>query len=61
MMKFVEHMPLFIGLLVWTCRGLGVLQFLSINQTLIQLRLEDLWKGNELGLVMIRKLNSQPG
>jgi hypothetical protein len=29
--KFIEHGPLFIGLLVWTRRELEVLQFLSIN------------------------------
>jgi hypothetical protein len=32
-----------------THRGDGVLHFLSINQTLIQLRLEDSWKGMNLG------------
>jgi hypothetical protein len=32
-----EKKPLFIGLLVWTRRGLRVLQFLCINRTLIRL------------------------
>jgi hypothetical protein len=31
-MKFVKHMPLFIGLLVPSCRGHGDLAFLSTNQ-----------------------------
>jgi hypothetical protein len=59
--KIRENRPLFIGLLVWTRRVLGVLQFLSINQTLIRLHLEDFWKENELGLVTIRKPNSRLG
>jgi hypothetical protein len=59
--KFGENRPLFIGLLVWTRRGLGVLQFLSIHQTLIQLHLEVFWKGNELGFVTIRKPNFRLG
>jgi hypothetical protein len=59
--KFKEDRPLFVGILVWTRRGLGVLQFLSINRTLIQLRLEDFWKGNELRLVTIRKPNFRKG
>jgi hypothetical protein len=39
--KFDEYGPLFIGVLGPTRRGDRVLHFLSINQTLIQLRLED--------------------
>jgi hypothetical protein len=38
--KFDKYEPLFIGLLGPTHRD-GFLHFLSINQTLIQLRLED--------------------
>jgi hypothetical protein len=59
--KFGKNRPLFIGLLVWTHRGLGVLQFLYINRTLIWPRLEDFLKGNKLGLVTIGKLNSRSG
>jgi hypothetical protein len=51
---------LFIGVLGPTRRGDGILHFLSINRTLIQLRLEDFWKGMNFGLVMIWKLNSRP-
>jgi hypothetical protein len=54
-------MPLFIGLLVWTHRGLRVLQLLSINRTLIRLHLEDLWQGNKLGLVTIQEPNYRSG
>jgi hypothetical protein len=39
--KFDKYGPLFIGLLGLTHRGDGVLYFLSINRTLIQLCLED--------------------
>jgi hypothetical protein len=59
--KFKENRLLFIGLLEWTRRQLGVLKFLSINRTLIRLGLEDFWKENELGLVTIQKSNSRPG
>jgi hypothetical protein len=31
-LKFVEHSPLFIGILVPSCRGRGDLAFLSTNQ-----------------------------
>jgi hypothetical protein len=61
MTKFNEYMLLFIGLLGPTRRGCRVLFFLSINRTLIRLRLEDFWKGINFGFVMIRKLNSRPG
>jgi hypothetical protein len=43
--KFDEYKPLFIGLLGPTRRGCGVLHFLSINRTLIRLRLKVFWKG----------------
>jgi hypothetical protein len=46
--KFELKGPLFIGILAWTRRGLKVLRFLSINQSLIRLRLEDFWKGNRI-------------
>jgi hypothetical protein len=59
--KFDEYEPLFIGLLGPTRRGDGVLHFLSINRTLIQLRLEDIWKGTDFGFVTIWKLNSLLG
>jgi hypothetical protein len=45
--KFIKHGPLFIGLLVWTRRGLRVLQFLSLNRTLIRLCLEDFLERNQ--------------
>jgi hypothetical protein len=60
-LKFDEYMPLFIGVLGHTRRGDGDLHFLSINQTLFQLRLEDFWKGMNLGLVTIWKLNFRLG
>jgi hypothetical protein len=56
-----EYGPLFIGLLGPTRRGCGVLRFLSINQTLIRLRLQDFWKGMNFGFVTIRKPNSRLG
>jgi hypothetical protein len=59
--KFHEYGPLFIGLFDPTHRGDEVLHFLSINRTLIRLRLEDFWKGMNFGFVTIWKLNSQPG
>jgi hypothetical protein len=43
--KFDEYGPLFIGLSVPTSRGCEVLHFLSMNRTLIRLRLEDFWMG----------------
>jgi hypothetical protein len=46
--KFDEYEPLFVGVLGPTRRGDRVLHFLSINQTLIRLRLEDFLKGGEL-------------
>jgi hypothetical protein len=51
--KFDQYGPLFIGVLGPSRRGYGVLHFLSINQTLIWLRLEDFWKGMNFGLVMV--------
>jgi hypothetical protein len=57
--KFGENRSLFIGLLVWTRRGLGVLQFLSINRTLIRLHLEDFWKETNSGWLRYR--NQIPG
>jgi hypothetical protein len=59
--KFDEYGPLFIGLLGPTCRGDGVLNFLSINQTLIWLHLKDFWKGLNFGLVTIWKPSSRLG
>jgi hypothetical protein len=59
--KFDEYGPLFIGLLGPTRRGDGVQHFLSINRTLLRLRLEDFWKGMNFRLVTIWKPNSQPG
>jgi hypothetical protein len=59
--KFDEYRLLFIGLLGPTRRGDGVLHFLSINRTLIRLRLEDFWKGMNFRFVMIWKPNSRPG
>jgi hypothetical protein len=44
-MKFVEHMPLFIGLFVPSRRGHRDLAFLSANQIQTQLRLKDIAKG----------------
>jgi hypothetical protein len=61
MTKFNEYKLLFIGLLGPTRRGCRVLCFLSINRTLIRLRLDDFWKGINFGFVTIRKLNSRPG
>jgi hypothetical protein len=58
--KFDEYGPLFIGLLGPTRRGDRVLYFLSINRTLIRLRLEDFWKGMNLEFVTIWKPNSWP-
>jgi hypothetical protein len=43
--KFDEYGPLFIGLSVPSSRGCEVLHFLSMNRTLIRLRLEDFWMG----------------
>jgi hypothetical protein len=59
--KFDEYVPLFIGVLGPTHRGDGVLHFLSINWTLIRLHLEDFWKGMNLGLVTVWKLNFTAG
>jgi hypothetical protein len=59
--KFDGYKPLFIGLLGPTRRWDGVLRFLSINRTLIRLRLEDFWKGMNFGFVTIQKPNSWPG
>jgi hypothetical protein len=59
--KFDEYGPLFIGLLGPTSRGCGILRFLSINRTLIRLRLEDFWKGMNFGFDTIRKPNSRSG
>jgi hypothetical protein len=54
---FDEYGPLFIWLLGPTRRGDGVLHFLSINRTLIRLRLE----GMNFGFVTIWKPNSWLG
>jgi hypothetical protein len=51
--KFDEYGPLLIGVLGPTHRGDRVLNFLSINRTLIQLCLEDFWKGMNFGLVTV--------
>jgi hypothetical protein len=59
--KSNEYGSLFIGVLGLTRRGDGVLHFLSINQTLIRLRLEDFWKGMSFGLVTVRKPNFLAG
>jgi hypothetical protein len=59
--KFDEYGPQFIAVLGPTRRGDGVLHFLSINQTLIQLRLEDFWKGMNFRLVTVWKLNFLAG
>jgi hypothetical protein len=48
-MKFVEHMPLFIVLLVPSCRGHKDLAFLSTNQIQTRLRSKDIAKGVILG------------
>jgi hypothetical protein len=52
--KFDEHGPLFIGLLVPSHRGCRELSFLSSNQTQTRLRSEDIGKGMIHGLVTIR-------
>jgi hypothetical protein len=59
--KFDEYGMLFIGVLGPNRKGDGVLHFLSINRTLIRLRLEDFWKGMNLGLVMVWKPNFPAG
>jgi hypothetical protein len=59
--KFDEYGMLFIGVLGPNRKGDGVLHFLSINRTLIRLRLEDFWKGMNLGLVMVWKPNFLAG
>jgi hypothetical protein len=59
--KFNEYGLLFIGLLGPTRRGDGVLYFLSVNQTLIRLHSEDIWKGMNFGMVTIWKPNFRPG
>jgi hypothetical protein len=48
-MKFVENMPLFIGLLVPSRRGHRDLAFLSTNQIQTRLRSKDIAKGVILG------------
>jgi hypothetical protein len=58
--KFDKYGPLFIGLLGPTCRGDGVLRFLSINRTLIWLHFKEFCKGMNFGFVTIRKSNSWP-
>jgi hypothetical protein len=55
--KFDEYGPLFIGVLGPIHRGDEVPHFLSINQTIIRLRLEDFWKGMNFGLVTVWKPN----
>jgi hypothetical protein len=47
--KFVEHMPLFIGLLVPSRRGHGDQAFLSTNRIQTRLRSKDIAKGVILG------------
>jgi hypothetical protein len=59
--KFNEYGPLFIGVLSPTHRGDEDLHFLSINRTLIQLRLDDFWKGMNFGLVLVWKPNFPAG
>jgi hypothetical protein len=59
--KFDKYMLLFIGVLGPTRRGDGVLHFLSINRTLIRLRLEDFWNGMNFGLVTVWKPNFLAG
>jgi hypothetical protein len=59
--KFDEYGPLFIGVLGPTHRGDEVLQFLSINRTLIRFHLEDFWKGMNFGLVTVWKPNFPAG
>jgi hypothetical protein len=59
--KSDEYRQLFIGVLGPTQRGDEVLNFISINQTLIWLRLEDFWKGMNFGLVTVWKLNFPAG
>jgi hypothetical protein len=44
-MKFIEHMPLFIGLSVPSRRGHGDLAFLSTNGIQTRLRSKDIAKG----------------
>jgi hypothetical protein len=52
---------LFIGVLGPTRRGDGYLHFISINRTLIRLRLEDFWRGMNFGLVSVWKPNFPAG
>jgi hypothetical protein len=59
--KFDEYGPLFIGFPGPTHRGDGVLHFLSINQNLIRLRLDDFLKGMNFGLVTVWKPNFPAG
>jgi hypothetical protein len=59
--KFDEYGPLFIGGFGPTRRGDRVLHFLSINQTLIRLHLEDFWKGVNFRLVTVWKPNFSAG
>jgi hypothetical protein len=59
--KFDEYRPLFIGVLGPSRRGDGILHFLSINRTLIRLRLEDFWKGINFRLVTVWKPNFPAG
>jgi hypothetical protein len=54
-MKFDEYGPLFIGLLVPTRRGCGVLRFLSTNRTQTRLWSNNFVKAMILGFVLIRK------
>jgi hypothetical protein len=48
-MKFIEHMPLFIGLLVPSRRGRGDLAFLSTNRIQTMLQSKDITKGAIIG------------
>jgi hypothetical protein len=59
--KSEKHRPLFIGLLVLTRRGCGVLYFLSLNQTRTRLRWKDLEKGKKSGSFRYGNPDSRPG
>jgi hypothetical protein len=59
--KFDKYRPLFIGVLGPTRREDRDLHFLSINRSLIWLRLEDFWKGMNFRMVIVWKPNFRPG
>jgi hypothetical protein len=55
--KFDKHGPLFIGLLVLSRRGCGVLSFLSLNQNQTRLRWKDLERGrNRVRFDMVNRI-----